>query len=128
MNWDAIGAIEEIIGALAVVISLVYLATQIRQNNKLAQAHTRHEVTNAAVVGGKLLAESPDIAFYIQKINSGEEVEPHELFRTYALAYFSTRSWENIHYQCLQGMLTESEWIPFRNKQRRPIEGLRNAT
>ena len=32
MNWDAIGAIGEVLGAVAVVASLVYLAIQIRQN------------------------------------------------------------------------------------------------
>ena len=32
MNWDAISAIGETIGAVAVVISLLYLAVQIRQN------------------------------------------------------------------------------------------------
>jgi hypothetical protein len=32
MNWNAIGAIAELIGALAVVATLLYLATQIRQN------------------------------------------------------------------------------------------------
>ena len=32
MNWDAIGAIGEILGAIAVLITLVYLTTQIRQN------------------------------------------------------------------------------------------------
>ena len=37
MNWEAIGAIGEVIGALAVVASLIYLASQIRQNNKLAR-------------------------------------------------------------------------------------------
>ena len=31
MNWDAIGAIGEIIGAIAVVSTLFYLAVQIRQ-------------------------------------------------------------------------------------------------
>ncbi len=31
MNWDAIGAGAEVIGALAVVFTLVYLAVQIRQ-------------------------------------------------------------------------------------------------
>ena len=30
MNWEAIGAVAEIIGAAAVMISLVYLAVQIR--------------------------------------------------------------------------------------------------
>jgi len=34
MNWDAIAAIGEIIGALAVFISLIYLAVQIRQNTR----------------------------------------------------------------------------------------------
>ena len=32
MNWDAIGAVGEIIGAIAVVISLIYVGVQIRQN------------------------------------------------------------------------------------------------
>lgn len=34
MNWDAISAIGESIGAIAVVISLIYLAVQIRQNTR----------------------------------------------------------------------------------------------
>ena len=32
MNWDALGAIAELIGAIAVVATLIYLAAQIRQN------------------------------------------------------------------------------------------------
>ena len=34
MNWEVVGVIAEVVGAAAVVISLIYLATQIRQNNK----------------------------------------------------------------------------------------------
>ncbi len=34
MNWEAISAIGEAVGAIAVVISLVYLAVQIRQNTR----------------------------------------------------------------------------------------------
>ncbi len=36
MNWDAIGAIGEILGAAAVVATLVYLAIQIRSANSAA--------------------------------------------------------------------------------------------
>jgi hypothetical protein len=32
MNWEAIGAIGEVLGALVVVITIGYLAVQIRQN------------------------------------------------------------------------------------------------
>lgn len=31
MNWDAIGAIGEIVGAIAVVATLIYFAIQMRQ-------------------------------------------------------------------------------------------------
>ena len=33
MNWEAITAIVEIVGAIAIVITLAYLAVQIRQNS-----------------------------------------------------------------------------------------------
>ena len=40
MNWDALGAIGEIVGAAAVVVTLGYLAVQIRQNRADAQTNT----------------------------------------------------------------------------------------
>jgi hypothetical protein len=41
MNWEAIGAVGEIVGALAVVLSLIYLAIQVRQNSNMARAESR---------------------------------------------------------------------------------------
>ena len=38
MNWDAIGAIAEMLGAIAVLITLVYLAFQLKQANTNIQA------------------------------------------------------------------------------------------
>ena len=34
MNWDAIGAIAELVGAMGVVASLAYLGIQLRQNSR----------------------------------------------------------------------------------------------
>ncbi len=34
MNWDAIGAVAEMLGAIGVIITLVYLARQIKQNSR----------------------------------------------------------------------------------------------
>ena len=42
MNWDAIGAIGNIIGAFAVVVSLIYLAIQIRTQNKQSKLSAFH--------------------------------------------------------------------------------------
>ena len=41
MNWDAIGAIGEILGAVAVVATLFYLSYQIRQSTRSARASSR---------------------------------------------------------------------------------------
>lgn len=37
MNWDALGAAGELAGAVAVVVTLIYLARQIHQQNKIAR-------------------------------------------------------------------------------------------
>ena len=47
MNWEAIGAAAEIIGATAVVISLLYVAVQIRQSNRESQSSTAWAITNS---------------------------------------------------------------------------------
>jgi hypothetical protein len=41
MNWDAVGAIAELVGALGVMASLAYLALQINQNTRHIDFNTR---------------------------------------------------------------------------------------
>lgn len=41
MNWEAIGTVAEVVGAAAVVVSLVYLAVQIRQNTRQVEEQSR---------------------------------------------------------------------------------------
>jgi hypothetical protein len=36
MNWEAVGAIAEVVGVIAIFVSLVYVAVQIRQNTQQA--------------------------------------------------------------------------------------------
>lgn len=43
MSWGAIGAVGEILGAVAVLVTLVFLARQIRQNNQLGRAEAERE-------------------------------------------------------------------------------------
>ena len=38
--WDAIGAIAEILGSLAVFLTLIFLARQISESNKIARSST----------------------------------------------------------------------------------------
>lgn len=52
MNWDASGAVGEMVGAFALVVSLAYLALQIRNQNFEAKAATIQQVlqSNAATI------------------------------------------------------------------------------
>ncbi len=48
MNWDAVGAVGEILGALAVFVTLAYLAVQIRQNTIATKSAAVQGMTTAA--------------------------------------------------------------------------------
>ena len=43
MNWDAFGALAELLGAIGVVASLIYLATQVRQNSRHVRSQSHIE-------------------------------------------------------------------------------------
>jgi hypothetical protein len=46
MNWDALGAIAESVGAIGVVASLVYLAIQLRHNSKTISEESFQNLLN----------------------------------------------------------------------------------
>ena len=52
MNWDALQAVGELVAAAGVVVSLVYLAAQVRQNTRSIQSAANQELVasfNAAL-------------------------------------------------------------------------------
>lgn len=61
MNWDAIGAFGEIAGAIAVVVSLVYLASQIRHSNNLMSMEASRFVAEQSIPIADLILENPDL-------------------------------------------------------------------
>ena len=44
MNWDAVGAISEAVGVVAVLVTLIYLAVQVRHTNMLTRIGTHRDV------------------------------------------------------------------------------------
>ena len=47
MNWDAIGAVGEIVGAVAVIATLIYLAIQIKDSARAARSAAVTDATTA---------------------------------------------------------------------------------
>ena len=71
VNWDAIGAVGEILGAAAVLVTLVYLARQIRQNTRSTRSQSRTRILESLNSDIRNLAED-DIWDLGYRVASGE--------------------------------------------------------
>ena len=114
MNWDAIGALAELIAAIAVLASLIYLANQIRQGTEVARSVARQGIAEAAMAEASSVIEHGDLAQILFRDVSGEELEDHEDYRVQLFTFRSLRFYENVHYQYRSGMLEDDEWEAFR--------------
>ncbi len=107
MNWDAIGAIGEVCGAIAVVVTLFYLASQIRQNTNALKSESRQ----AALVGGHAelfkMVDNPGIILTIASQDSLSKEEQAAL----SAYYFATvRTREFAWGQYREGAIDEAQW------------------
>lgn len=71
MNWDALGAIGELVSAFAVLITLVYLTLQVRQSNRLMQAQHRETNRNAVVETYDPIVRDKELADLIEQSRGG---------------------------------------------------------
>ncbi len=62
MNWEAIGAVGEILGALGVIVTLAYLASQIKQNTRATKAQALQSLAEAGAAMNAMVTENADVA------------------------------------------------------------------
>lgn len=72
MHWDVIMAVGQTIGALAVLISLVYLATQVRLANRISIREARSDLIDLISNIKRLPLENPQLAQLWVKLQSAE--------------------------------------------------------
>ena len=111
MNWDAIGAIGDAVGGIGIVVSLVYLAIQTRNNTSAIHAASLHEVNASFAEISLALSMNSEMTELIQKVLSGEaELTPIERAR---FGFFATSFWrraESMFFQSEQGTLQQESW------------------
>jgi hypothetical protein len=95
MNWDAIGAIGEVIGAAAVVLSLVYLANQIRISNRASRhAAEQHLMDNQRIWLGRIADSDSLSAIWLKGSRDEPGLTEIEWVRFGTLCQEVTLGWE----------------------------------
>jgi len=89
MNWDALGAIAELVGAIGVLTTLGYLAIQIRDNTRSLEAASLQSVLDGPRDRYFLpMAQDPEMAdIYARGLNGLEHLDPEERRRFFYMMY-----------------------------------------
>ncbi len=111
MNWEATGAVGEILGAAAVVVTLIYLSVQVRQNSLLAKASIRENRTDSSQ---KILLALADSAELVVKNRAGEPLDAVESARFELIILAMFRDYEAFAFQYEVGLLEDREWTPMK--------------
>lgn len=86
MNWDAIGAVGEVLGALGVILTLGYLAVQIRVNTKAMNNQSIHDAQEFVTVSCLPLVEDAEVTeIYVRGMKSFEDLNEIEQVRFHYL-------------------------------------------
>ena len=111
MSWESISAIGEIVGAVGVVISLIYLAVQIRQNTRAMKAQSAREAVAAMRDFNKSMVEDPEISRIFRRGAEGlTNLNEEERARFGHILFNFFKTAEELHYQYLQGTLDPHIW------------------
>jgi hypothetical protein len=120
VNWDAIGAIAELVGATGVIASLFYLGTQIRQNTRSVKAASYHAVvTNLSDYSSAIGRDQSTADLLFRGQSDFNALRRTEQFQFALLMISLFRSYEDIFYQYRQEMIDESVWAGWSNSMTR---------
>ncbi len=121
MNWEAIGAVGEVAGAAGVILSLLYLAVQIRGDAKAKRAATVHEQSEAYRSFLQMLATDRELAtLYLQGIRDFGSLDDSDVVRFSSALGFLFRVSEENFFQWKEGDLDAHLWRGYES----PIEDI----
>ena len=98
MNWQALDAIAQIVGVIVVVITLIYLAAQVRQGNLFARAQARQRMIEQADT--ELYAQIADPSITYANVKDGPLSEEEQAkLSLFLIAFMRQREWEWFQFQ-----------------------------
>lgn len=111
MNWDAVAALGQIVGAFAVVLSLAYLAAQIRQSTSgVKRTSTADAMAAFREWNYHVFADSSTRQVYIRGSKGMENLSDDERAQFWAYMFNFFKTAELLHFQYVSGAMDEGVW------------------
>jgi len=122
MNIDNLNRWLTLISNVAVLVGIIFLVIELQQNNLIAKAQTRTEITRASVENTRLLQDPISLSVFTKLRNNEEVTEQEAMWLT--LAFESTfKAWQNVYYQYQVGLFDEPELEAYRTTWRNRFRG-----
>ena len=110
MNWEAIGAVGEIVGAVAVVGSLLYLATQIRTQTRDSKLAAVRELTANLMESYAPLLDPQLAEVWTRGAKDFDKLADSEKAQMIAFLQIYFRALESAYYQANESGLDSRIW------------------
>jgi hypothetical protein len=115
MNWDAINAISQLISSVAVVVSVLYLAVQLRSSTRVARVAAMDAAAAALRDVTKPFMENAELGrLWRIGLENLESLSPEDQARFFHAAHQFLKALETIHYHYVYGLLDPQLWAGWR--------------
>jgi hypothetical protein len=111
MNWDAIGAIGEVIGAGGVIASLLYVATQVRASTRASAVDAKLRAAEMRTAFVDSLIETPELNdLWLRGLADLDSLSESEYYRYCNMSLKAFWFFSAGHFQYDIGALSDSDW------------------
>ena len=115
LSLDKWAAIAEIIGTVAVVVSLIIVAVTIKQNTAVMQAANDNFIYELQYARVRDIVSSPGLASIYVKRNRNEELTEEEKERFYWDKVQELGTWEIAYTRHRDGLYSAQQWEAWNN-------------
>jgi hypothetical protein len=106
--------IVELTSVVAIILSLMFLALEVKQSNQLAKAEIRQALNVTDMEVYKVQMEEDIIAKALYKINKNLPIDDYEEYQLNEFQKFNFRDFDNSFYQYRIGLFDENVWFAYR--------------
>jgi hypothetical protein len=115
MNWDAINAVSQLISSIAVVVSVLYLAVQLRSSTRVARVAAMDAAAAALRDVTKPFMENAELArIWRTGLEDLNALSAEDQARFFHAAHQFLKALETIHYHYVYGLLDAQLWKGWR--------------